>query len=111
MVKGFNGHHQKHEQFNGIHIHILHINKEDGSTIYSSYQGYQKPFQRYHIIFKQDTFRGLQGLQHHHVQGIHIIKNISNGSDIYLHHHKSTNTPKEGYKELTTSLRHLMRFI
>ena len=41
---------------------------------------------------------------HHHIQGLHIIKNISNGSTIYLFHHKSTNTPKEGYKDLTTSL-------
>ena len=30
---------------------------------------------------------------------------------IYVHHHKSTNTPKEGYKDLTTSLQHLMGFI
>ena len=41
--KGFNGHHQRHEGFNGLPIHRLHINKEEGSTIYSSYQGYQGP--------------------------------------------------------------------
>ena len=74
-------------------------------------QGFQGLFQRYHIIFKQDTFHGLQGLQHHHVQGLHIIKNISNGSTIFLHRHKSTNTQKDGYKDLTTSLQHLMGFI
>ena len=45
---------------------------------------------------------------HHHIQGLHIIKNISNGSTIYHHQHKSTNTPKEGYKDLSTSLQHLM---
>ena len=49
-VKGFNGHHQGHEAFDGIHIHRLHITKEQGSTIYSSYQGYQ-------------------GLQHHQSSG------------------------------------------
>ena len=32
-----------HEGFNGLHIHILNINKEAFSTIYSSYQGYQGP--------------------------------------------------------------------
>ena len=42
-VKVFNGHHQRHEGFNGIHIHILKSNKEQVSTIYSSYQGYQGP--------------------------------------------------------------------
>ena len=40
-VKGFNGHPQRYERFNGIHIHILNINKEEASTIYLSYQGYQ----------------------------------------------------------------------
>ena len=40
-VKGFNGHHQRNEGYDGVHINILHINKEEGSTIYSSYQGYQ----------------------------------------------------------------------
>ena len=40
-VKGFNGHHQRHEGFNGLHIHILNIKKDEVSTVYSSYQGYQ----------------------------------------------------------------------
>ena len=40
-VKGFNEHRQRYERFNGIHIHILNINKEEASTIYLSYQGYQ----------------------------------------------------------------------
>ena len=40
-VKGFNGHHQRHEEFNGLHIHILNINKEEVSTVYLSYQGNQ----------------------------------------------------------------------
>ena len=40
-VKGLNGHHKRHERFSGLHIHILNINKEEVSTIYLSYQGYQ----------------------------------------------------------------------
>ena len=63
-VKGFNGPHQRHGGFNGIHIHILNINKEEFSTIYSSYQGYQGPqhhqgvgvprlLPRYHDLIKK----------------------------------------------------------
>ena len=68
-------------------------------------------FQEYHHHYYTIWLQGLQGIQHHHVQVLHIIKNISKGSTIYLHRHKSTNAPKEGYKDLTISLQHLMGFI
>ena len=48
---------------------------------------------------------------HIHIQGLHIIKNISNGSTIYPHQNKSANTPKHGYKYLTISSQHIMGFI
>ena len=70
-VKGFNGHHQRHEGFDGHHIHRLHINKEEGSIIYSSYQGCQGPqyhqssvnkvFFRNIIIIIQDGFKDFKG--------------------------------------------------
>ena len=56
-VKGFNGNHQRHEGFNGLHIHKLHINK-DGSTIYSSYQGYQGP-QHHPLSGNKDFFKNI----------------------------------------------------
>ena len=42
-VKGFNGNHQMHEGLYVLHIHIININKEEDSTIYSSYQWNQGP--------------------------------------------------------------------
>ena len=57
-VKGFNGHHKMHEEFYGIHIHRLHINKEEGSTIYSSYKGYQGP-QHHQSSGNKDFFKNI----------------------------------------------------
>ena len=52
-----NGHHQGHEGFYGIHIHKIQIKKE-GSTIYSSYQGYRGP-QHHQSSGNKDFFKSI----------------------------------------------------
>ena len=49
---------QRHEGFDGLHIHRLRINKEEGSTIYSSYQGYQGP-QHHQSSGNKDFFKNI----------------------------------------------------
>ena len=74
----WSSHPQTSHQRGGLH-HILVISRVS-RTPTPPIKWEQRLFQEYH----------------HHIQGLHIIKNISNGSTIYLHHHESTNTPKRG---------------